>query len=685
MANKEIHYMSDNGVMFWPATTTTAIIDPTSRETLPEILNEKVSVGNAGNISSTVLPPIILESIATVSTDLTVNATLIGKTYFCPDLDKIRHYYALEVNQSFQTTPEDTDPSPELIYYDKGTDKFYRWDTVNQEMIGVVTGGDNNIQEITWSALKTLRDGGNLTPGQLYRITDYTCTTTQTDTQSAGHLFDITVFALSGSTLSEIAWAEHHSGDTYFANSNLAAWELKYCLDNDTTRFDWADTTNGRGVIYWMKDEWSNECSYDFKNIQFKRWAINTISAPSGSRVNSADLVKLNNTFAVGNGHNINCSYKSGNYAISDLLSIKTDNSLFYYTFQHIRKSGGNYDYYDLSMSKDTLDSDVLDFYIDDGTGVNIQNSCRHNMIEKKIYKNDSEGITITYPEKQVLNNIIFIGYSDYDDYDNYCTTIECSNNIIKEGGSDITILFGQECKCNQFGTGCNSSLLGRNLTTFDNNIFGDGCYNNVLVASNTNTFGHGSSLNVFIGENNHNMFGDSFINNVLGEGCVHNIIKYSFYNNTFGNSCSYNTFGDMCYDNTFGNSCSNNVFGNYCYGNTFIYNSSSYNKVGSGCSYIKRAGTNPITQLKNCEIGEGCSNISFPPIYLKNITIEQGIKYLQMSPGSGTTSSDIYQNYRFCSGIEGTSSNWKFITLPSANNNFLTTYKPANSVEISV
>ena len=263
--------MSDNGVMFWPATTTTAIIDPTSRKSLPEILNEKVSVGNAGNISSTVLPPIILESIATVSTDLTVNATLIGKTYFCPDLDKIRHYYALEVNQSFQTTPEDTDPSPEITYYDKETDKFYRWDAVNQEMIGVVTGGDNNIQEITWSSLRTLRNGENLIPGKFYKITDYTCTTTQTDTDSAGHVFDIIVLALSESTLSETAWADHHTGDTYFSNCKLEAWELKYCLDNDSTLFAWADTTNGKGVIYWMKDEWGNECSYDFKNILFNR------------------------------------------------------------------------------------------------------------------------------------------------------------------------------------------------------------------------------------------------------------------------------------------------------------------------------------------------------------------------------------------------------------------------------
>lgn len=29
----------------------------------------------------------------------------------------------------------------------------------------------------------------------------------------------------------------------------------------------------GKGVIYYMKDEWDNECHYDFKNIMFKRSA----------------------------------------------------------------------------------------------------------------------------------------------------------------------------------------------------------------------------------------------------------------------------------------------------------------------------------------------------------------------------------------------------------------------------
>ena len=128
--------------------------------------------------------------------------------------------------------------------------------------------------ETTYAELKNMRDNGTLTPGMWYRITDYECTTTQSNTISAGNKFDVIVLATSTNSLSEQARAINHTpqeGETdYFANSNLSAWQIWYCLDNDTTRFIWADSTNGKGVIYRMIDEWNNDVPYDFKNIKFK-------------------------------------------------------------------------------------------------------------------------------------------------------------------------------------------------------------------------------------------------------------------------------------------------------------------------------------------------------------------------------------------------------------------------------
>lgn len=132
--------------------------------------------------------------------------------------------------------------------------------------------------ETTYADLKSMRDNGTLTQGMWYRITDYECTTTQANTISAGNKFDVIVLATGTNSLSEQARAINHTpqdGETdYFANSNLSAWQIWYCLDNDANRFAWADSTNGKGVIYRMIDEWGNECGYDFKNIMYVRYKL---------------------------------------------------------------------------------------------------------------------------------------------------------------------------------------------------------------------------------------------------------------------------------------------------------------------------------------------------------------------------------------------------------------------------
>lgn len=69
-----------------------------------------------------------------------------------------------------------------------------------------------------------------LTPGKLYRITDYSTVVNSLTTgiASVGHNFDIIVLATSVGSFSEDAIAIRHSGDEYFENCTLSAWELKY-------------------------------------------------------------------------------------------------------------------------------------------------------------------------------------------------------------------------------------------------------------------------------------------------------------------------------------------------------------------------------------------------------------------------------------------------------------------------
>ena len=75
---------------------------------------------------------------------------------------------------------------------------------------------DPLLVEVSYDELKELRDGSALIPGQQYRITDYVTTTTQENTESAGHEFDIIVTALNEYTLSEEAHAIQNVFDGYF-------------------------------------------------------------------------------------------------------------------------------------------------------------------------------------------------------------------------------------------------------------------------------------------------------------------------------------------------------------------------------------------------------------------------------------------------------------------------------------
>ena len=115
----------------------------------------------------------------------------------------------------------------------------------------------------TYAELKALRDAGELIPGMMYRITDFVTGSTQANTRSAEHPFDIIVLALNESTLSEDAYAIRHEGDTYFSNCNLAAWKLRYNFDNDTNKYKWAKKWVDERPASWVTNWGVLEEKYD--------------------------------------------------------------------------------------------------------------------------------------------------------------------------------------------------------------------------------------------------------------------------------------------------------------------------------------------------------------------------------------------------------------------------------------
>ena len=282
---------------------------------------------------------------------------------------------------------------------------------------------------LTYAELLAMTVAGTLAQGQTYRITDYVTTTAVAGTQSAGHQFDIIVTALTSNQLCEEAWAIQHDGDTYFQNCNLKAWKLKYCLDNDTNRFAWADSENGKGVIYWMKDEFGNECPYDFKNIMFARYKITAIEGTA------TDLV--NQYLGFSDIQNSSMVYPSG--------ATLSTTAVYRYTF----------DYLSGTTSKDTS---------------------IYQMSQSAIKVHDNEIKAYFVDKKQQLNNITAGGTSFSDCYGN---VFETQNRNWAISGSVYGNHVGSNGYNNSVGNDFRYNSVGQ---YFQNNTVGNSCSSNTIA-----------------------------------------------------------------------------------------------------------------------------------------------------------------------------------------------------------
>lgn len=427
---------------------------------------------------------------------------------------------------------------------------------------------------VTYAELKTLRDNGELIPGMQYRITDYMTTTTQENTRSARHQFDVIVTADSINTLNEkarackidfdienykdaycpssfvsmiylgtyeykgksyhryeaedrsfeilidflevndrannrplrcgcypqyIKWSgeeDWSDGDgeedvdfghdpyiSYFSGVKVEAWQIWYCLDNDRTRFAWADTENGRGVIYRMIDEHLNDVPYDFKNIQYKE--------------------------KVTKGHKNIEFYE---YGVTEWV----------YTFSCIK--------YDRETGE-TL-SDIYDGSIVSPYG----------------YMND-EGYYNTF-----VCNKIGPYYSWYDEDENYQNTGICKlNNIIMLGVVDVNIGVGEGlpsalcCSHNEIGDQCNSIRISKN--NYFNKIGGNCSSIRIMASCRQNTI-DGDCHDIYLREGNrwHN----------IGRYCTYITIDEQGDNIKIGSNGFYINIGLNAYHITIGGNCRN-------------------------------------------------------------------------------------------------------------------------------
>ena len=344
---------------------------------------------------------------------------------------------------------------------------------IENNVISAIGGGPTAATElsvkITWSELKTLMSNSQLVVGQQYRITDYTCTTTQAGTKSAGHVFDIIVTADDESTLNEVARAIQHDGDTYFANCDLNAWKIWYCIDNDTNRFAWADTKNGKGVIYRMIDDLNNDIPYDFKNIQFYRQWDDT--------------------------KQLWCTIPDGNTGVPC------------YTFSSNGDSS-TVEFTDMSLSaSNNVYSNVIKEYINIGKQT-LNNIC---LFGNSCYLN-SFG-----------SNCYFNSFGTGCDTNTF--GCRCNTNSFGYGCSFNT--FGNKFEYNSFGTYCLSNSFGNDCSynslddTCFGNSFGNKCvYNSIGESCSYNSFGNGCSYIKFASDSSATTKYGYYQNNHFGDGC---------------------------------------------------------------------------------------------------------------------------------------------------------------------
>lgn len=412
--------------------------------------------------------------------------------------------------------------------------------------------------------------------------------------------------------------------------ANPLAWELKYCLDNDINRFTWADSIDGKGVIYHMTDEYGNECSYDFKNIQFKRYMIVGVQNDQVS-----DLI----------GYYLGLP-NSMEYTI-DATDYK-----YCYTFSW------------LNENNDIEDLSIVGNYLSDDGGIIV--GTHHNIIQPRTDGSDQL--------RWKLNDIVFLSEYDWDggpfygcyantfDVGSYSNTLHnqcneismstcCYRNIL--GTNCYSIIFSQDCSSNILGQDCYQIRFESNCT---NNIFGAYCYNNKLVTDcSHNTFGRGAHDNSLDTGCSNNVLGADCTQNTLGKSCRDNVFEYECTHNKLGNDCvgnnilnynvqgwdletahsTYNNLGNYCCSNTIRGK--NNTFGNNCSDNSFGgFGGSHDNTFGNNCksnSAVKNITLNLLAASK-LYLSDNCSNIMFSSdSRIKNITVSAGISGTATSP----------------------------------------------------
>jgi hypothetical protein len=476
---------------------------------------------------------------------------------------------------------------------------------------GNLTGGGagGGIVDTTYNQLTASLDGGTLTPGTYYKITNFrTCydqpdydvvgDAITTSNYRTGSISPIIVFALDSGSLASDAYQPEYPNDN-----------IKYDITFNQTE---VTDSPAFGRIIYRKDNQGNEMDYDFREVRFKRY-----DAYYSEQVYDGTIsVQESGSFAyiTGSGTSFE-NFTTG--SVIGVLNINNDPLVFYYEIVSIEDdyrmvvTGSRY-----NSPSDTrlLDANLLQ-------GVSWK--------QNNILSNSASVELPTFGDITQCFNNKSTNTSAYTVWDE--NTFLLPNNVFKGENTYRDNSFSNGFRNNTFNDASSNSNIVMDIfynniinNDFDNNIIKDSFYNNIIVCDfryNTvngdfynNHFGDEDEddfdYNIINGEfyNNFYTVADDFFNNIINEDFYQNIIlnEFSkntlngFYNNVLGGEFGdnrigesfygnktydefrENTIADLVYDNNFFSSfLGNTIIGHEVYNNNF-YSWTEDNQIGS-------------------------------------------------------------------------------------------------------
>ena len=266
-------------------------------------------------------------------------------------------------------------------------------------------------------------------------------------------------------------------------------------------------TESGMGTITWMKDEHGNECPYDFKNVQFKRYmTTDSVSGREG----------LGGKYMVADPNN--CPH---GLSVDD-----TEDFIWAYTFSSDNAGGEQTD--STLTAAHSVYGNVMKAY---------SGGLPNNVMFGEYNYGNSFGFNC-YDNSWGNSNL-------YNSWGNGCTYNSWGNSNQNNswGNNCFRNSWGNGCYDNSWGNNCSSNSCGNNCRR---NSWGNNCYNN--------SWGNDCNNNSWGNSNQNNSWGNNCYNNSWGNNNWYNSWGNSNQNNSWGNDCYNNSWGNRCYDNSWGN-----------------------------------------------------------------------------------------------------------------------------------